>query len=48
MLTDVIYQKESKITGWHDYINMVYRDLLTGEKHLYTIRDPKYIIYEVK
>lgn len=48
MLTDVIYQKESKLTGWHDYINMVYRDLLTGEKHLYTIRDPKYVIYVVK
>lgn len=48
MLTDVIYQRESKITNWHDYINMVYRDLMTGEKHVYTIMDPKYTIYEVK
>ena len=48
MLTDVLYQKPSKITNWSDYINIVYRDLITGEKHLLTIKDPTYVIYEVK
>lgn len=48
MLCDVIYQKETKLTGWHDYINIVYRDLTTNEKKLFTIEDPMYEIYTVK
>lgn len=48
MLCDVIYQKETKYTDWHDYINFVYRDLITGEKKLFTIKDPLYEIYLVK
>lgn len=48
MLCDVIYQRESKATDWHDYINFVYRDLITGDKKLFTIKDPLYEIYLVK
>ena len=48
MLCDVIYQRETKFTDWHDYINIVYKDLITGEKKLFTIKDPQYEIYVVK
>lgn len=47
-LCDVIYQKPTKLTQWHDFINFVYRDLVTGEKKLFTIKDPEYEIYLVK
>lgn len=48
MLCDCIYQRPSKMTEWHDYINFVYKDLITGEKKLFTIKDPQYEIYLVK
>lgn len=48
MFCDIIYQRETKDTGWHDYINIVYRDLTTNEKKLFTIQDPMYEIYTVK
>ena len=47
MLCDVIYQKGTKETGWSDFINFVYKDLITKKKGLYTIKDPKMTIYEV-
>ena len=47
-LTDVIYRKESKTSGYHDYISMVYYDNVTGKKELFTIEDPMFTIYEVK
>jgi hypothetical protein len=34
-------------TGWSDYLNFVYKDLVTKKKELYTIKDPKITIYEV-
>ena len=47
MLCDVIYQTPSPATNWKDYINFVYRDLITKKKHLYVIENPRIIIYEV-
>lgn len=47
MLCDVIYQRGTKETNWSDYINFVYKDLITKEKGLYTIKDPTITIYEV-
>lgn len=47
MLCDVIYQRGTQETGWSDFINFVYKDLITKEKGLYTIKDPKITIYEV-
>ena len=49
MLCNVIYQPPSKKTGWkNDFITMVYRDLITNEKKLFTIKDPTYVVYVVK
>lgn len=48
MFCDIIYQRETKDTGWHDFINIVYKDLTTNEKKLFTIQDPMYEIYTVK
>lgn len=48
MFCDIIYQRPTKETGWHDYINIVYRDLDTEEKKVFTIQDPLYEIYTVK
>ena len=47
MLCDVIYQRGTKETNWSDFINFVYKDLITKEKGLYTIKDPTITIYEV-
>lgn len=47
MLCDVIYQYGTKETNWSDYINFVYKDLITKEKGIYTIKDPEIDIYEV-
>lgn len=47
MLCDIIYQSGSPETGWSDYINFVYKDLVTKKKELYTIKDPTIEIYEV-
>lgn len=48
MLCDVLHQKPSKKTDWHDYITFIYRDLITKKKELLSIKDPMYTIYEVK
>ena len=37
MLCDVIYQCCSKKNDWKDYLNIVYRDMVTGKKDIYTI-----------
>ena len=42
MFCDIIYQRPTKETGWHDYINIVYKDLDTEEKKVFTIQDPLY------
>lgn len=47
MLCDVIYQTGSPATQWKDYLNFVYRDLVTKKKHLYTIAEPTITLYEV-
>lgn len=49
MLCDVIYQRPSKQSNFKtDYITMVYRDLITGEKNLFTIKNPTYVVYVLK
>lgn len=47
MLCDVIYQRGTPETKWSDYINFVYKDLITHKKGLYTIKDPEMTFYEV-
>jgi hypothetical protein len=47
MLCDVIYQNGNKETNWSDYVNFVYKDLVTKKKAIYTIKDPTITIYEV-
>lgn len=48
MLVNILYQKGNKLTEYIDYLNVIYKDLTTGEKHLYTIEEPTIDIYEVK
>ena len=48
MLLDVIHHKESKDTDWNDYLDIVYKDLDTGEKFVETIESPTMEIYFVK
>lgn len=48
MLCDMIYHRPSKLTEYHDYLSVVYKDLVTSKKELLTIRDPEFTIYEVK
>ena len=47
MLCDIIYQNGTKETNWSDYLNFVYKDLVTKKKELYSIKDPTITIYEV-
>lgn len=48
MLCNMIYQRPSKITDWHDYIIVVYRDMVLGTKETFKIQDPEIDIYSVK
>lgn len=48
MLCDMLYTRPSKITDYHDYLCIVYKDLITGKKELMKIKDPDFTIYEVK
>lgn len=48
MLLNMIYSYGSKDTGWTDTLDVVYRDLHTGEKKLKTIEKPKVEIYFTK
>ena len=47
MLCDVIYQSGNATTGWKDYLNFVYKDLITKQKGIYTITEPTIMLYEV-
>ena len=48
MLCDVIYQRGSKKTDWKDFLNIVYRDMVTGKKEVFTIKEPTIDIFVVK
>ena len=48
MLCDMIYQKGSKKTDWKDYMNIIYKDLITGKKTKMTIEEPTITLYTVK
>lgn len=48
MLCNMIYQGPRKDTNWHDYIIVIYRDLVTDKKEIMTIEDPEINIYAVK
>lgn len=48
MLLNIIYQRPTKLTNWHDYIVAVYRDLVLDRKETFTIEDPTMNIYVVK
>lgn len=48
MLCDMIYAKPSKITDYHDYLTVIYKDLVTQKKELTRIKDPGFTIFEVK
>lgn len=49
MLCNVIYQRPSKQSNYKtDYITMVYRDLITGKKELFTIKNPTYVVYVLR
>ena len=48
MLCDVLYCKPSKITDYHDFLTVIYKDLVTQKKEIIKIKDPKFTIFEVK
>ena len=48
MLCDMIYHSPRKATDYHDYLSIVYKDLITGKKELMKIKDPEFTIYEVE
>ena len=45
MLLDVQYVKANKQNGTMDYLYLIYKDLISGEKHLQAIPEPKMEIY---
>ncbi len=48
MLINILYQSPSKITNWHDYIVVVYRDMILNKKETLIIEDPEMDIFVVK
>lgn len=48
MLTNIIYNYPTKSTEWTDYLNIIYKDISTGEKHLKVIEKPQIEIYFTK
>ncbi len=48
MLLNVIYHKPSKYNDYTDYLDVIYRDLRTGEKYVECIPEPKMEIYFVQ
>ena len=48
LLINVIYHKPTKNTNWCDYLDLILKDVNTGEKKLYTIKDPPMKLYTVK
>ncbi|MMZ42331.1 DNA polymerase II [compost metagenome] len=48
MLVNVIHHRERKDTDWKDYLDIVYKDLKSGEKFVETIESPKIEFYMTK
>ena len=48
MLINVIYNQPTAQTNWTDTIDVIYKDLSTGEKHLETIINPTMDVYFTK
>lgn len=48
MLINVIYNQPTAQTNWTDTIDIIYKDLATGEKHLETIINPEMDVYFTK
>ena len=48
MLVNIIYHGPKKQTDYNDYLDIIYKDLKTGEKKLETIESPKIEIYFAK
>ena len=48
MLINVIYNQPSAQTNWTDTVDVVYKDLSTGEKYLETIINPTMDVYFTK
>lgn len=47
MLCNMIYQKGNALSDWEDYLNIIYKDLKTGEKKLHIIKQPEIEYYVV-
>lgn len=45
MLINTLYHRASKENDYNDYIDIIYKDLDTGEKYVKTIENPKMEIY---
>ena len=41
MLINIIYHKPTRDTDWIDYLDIIYKEISTGEKRLYTIKEPE-------
>lgn len=48
MLTDMLYQPANKLNDYKDRLNVIYKDLDTGEKKLMVVKEPETSIYIVK
>lgn len=48
MLVNIMYHRGTADTEWKDSIDIIYKDLNTNEKYLYTIDEPKMEIYFTK
>jgi len=48
MLVNTIYHRPNKGTGYKDFLDIIYKDLRTGEKHLETIESPEMEFYFAK
>ena len=48
MLINVIYHQPSPNTNWNDSIDIIYKDLTTGEKYLESIDNPNMEVYFTK
>lgn len=48
MLVNVLYHRGTKATEYKDYLDIIYKDLKTGEKKLETIETPEIEIYFAK
>lgn len=48
MLVNIMYHRGTSDTDWKDAIDVIYKDLNTNEKYLYTIDEPKMEVYFTK